>query len=112
MKKENIITILIIIAVITLALYIIYKPSNGATKGIAKCIGEKSVLYTQIGCPACEKQEKMFEENYKYLNVVDCFYEREKCVQAEIKATPTWEINKNLYEGVQSIEKLKELTGC
>jgi hypothetical protein len=35
--------------------------------------------------------EKAFGENYQNLNVVDCFYEREKC--SEIEYTPTWIIN-------------------
>ena len=44
------------------------------------------------------------------LNVIDCFYEQEKCTN--IQYTPTWIINGQKYEGFQSIEKLKELTGC
>jgi hypothetical protein len=102
----------IIILIVFIVFLIVYdfNKSEGTTKEIAKCIGENSLLYTQLGCHACEIQEKMFGENYKYLEIVDCFYEREKCVG--IEATPTWKIKEKLYRGVQSIEDLQELTGC
>ena len=104
-------TITIILAVIILA-YFLIKPNNPSNinEQTAQCIGENSVLYTQLGCHACEIQEEMFGNNYQYLNVIDCFYEKEKCT--DITATPTWEINEERIIGVQSIEKLKELTGC
>ena len=75
-----------------------------------KCIGQESVLYVQLGCHACETQQEIFGDNYKYLNRIDCFYEKEKC--PGIEATPTWEIKGKRYKGVKSIEKLRELTGC
>jgi protein-disulfide isomerase len=95
--KDLIITGMIILAVILLAFFLINRDNPETTEEIAKCIGSKAVLYTQLGCHACEIQ-------------VDCFYEREECT--EIMATPTWIIKNKKYEGVQSIEKLQELTGC
>jgi len=44
------------------------------------------------------------------LNVVDCFFEGGKC--GDLISTPTWIIKGKEYGGVQSFEKLKELTGC
>ena len=76
------------------------------------CIGQNSELYIQLGCHACETQEELFGENYQYLNSIDCFFEREQCIDAGITATPTWIIDGKKYIGVQNIEKLKELTGC
>lgn len=110
MKKRKIITILIILGVIIFSILIINKPYSKTSEKTAKCIGKNAILYIQLGCHACQIQENIFGKNYDYLNVVDCFYERDKCT--EIKATPTWIINKKEYRGVQSIEKLKELTGC
>ncbi len=83
---------------------------GSSSEEIAMCIGENSELYVQLGCNACETQKEMFGDNYKYLNVIDCWSEKEKC--SEIQYTPTWIINGEKYTGVQSIEKLKELTGC
>jgi hypothetical protein len=109
MNKKNLVTILIILGVIILSIIVISRGS-GVSQQTAMCIGQKSILYTQLGCHACKIQQDMFGENYQYLNVVDCWIEREKC--EGIKKTPTWIIKGEKYEKVLSIEKLKELTGC
>ena len=57
---------------------------------ISKCIGQRSILYVQLGCVHCETQKEMFGEYYQNLNTIDCFYESNKC--ASITATPTWVI--------------------
>ena len=116
MKKRvlrNIITWIVIFLVLFIAFYLILsrnKDKPQTSEEIAKCIGENAVLYVQLGCHACETQERMFGNNTKYLNIVDCFEQREKC--SSIKYTPTWIINNQKYTGVQSIEKLKLLTNC
>ncbi len=116
MKKSSLITLIIILLIIIFAVYIKCAKSNpnnntnNSLEELAKCIGQKATLYTQLGCRACIIQEEMFGEDYQYLNVVDCFYEREKC--SGITHTPSWIIGEKLLRGVQSIEKLKELTGC
>lgn len=110
MEKSSWITIAVILSVIILSYFLINKQNPETPEDIAKCIGKNSVIYAQLGCRACKIQKDIFGENYKYLNAVDCFYEGDKC--NEIKFTPTWIINDKLYEGVQTIEKLKELTGC
>jgi hypothetical protein len=112
MRKKSLITLAIILIVIIISVIILTRSSNGASKGTSMCIANHAELYIQLGCNACETQKKMFGENYKYLNVIDCFYEREKCMQEEIAYTPTWIINGTQYIGVQSIETLKNLTGC
>ncbi len=110
MKKKSIITLIIIFGIILLSFAILNKSHPDIEKETAQCIGENSVLYIQLGCYACETQEKMFKNNYQYLNVVDCFFEREKC--QNVKYTPTWIINGEEYTGAKDIDKLKELTNC
>ena len=112
MKKGSWITIATILIVIILVYHLINKPTPGTSEEIAKCIGKNSQMYVQLGCHACEIQVKMFGDNYKYLNTTDCLFERELCKEKQIEATPTWIINGEKYRGVQTIEKLKELTGC
>ena len=113
-KKRFMIWVNILVAVIILSivLYVVTK-SNAPVEtdiDIVKCIAEKSVLYSKLGCSACETQEDLFGENYKYIQVIDCFYELDKC--QEVAATPTWKIKGKYYQGVQSIKNLQELTGC
>jgi hypothetical protein len=110
MKKSLIITISIFITVIIFAILLIQSKNGHTDEEVVKCIGQKSTLYIQLGCHACNIQENMFGENKKFLETIDCFYEKEKC--ANITGTPTWIINNEKYIGVQSIKKLKELTKC
>ena len=108
--KKSWVTIIVIIAVIILAIILLRTPSAKVDERTSICIGEKSELYTQLGCHACETQEEMFGEYYEHLNVIDCFYDRDKC--DDIQYTPTWIIDGEKHTGVRSIEELKELTGC
>jgi hypothetical protein len=75
-----------------------------------KCIASNSILYVQLGCSHCKTQENVFGKEYINLNIIDCFYEPQKC--ANITGTPTWIIKGQQYAGAQTIDKLKELTGC
>lgn len=110
--KRIIITISIILGIIILSAIILNSPKQEVSEEIAKCIGENSIMYVQLGCHACEISEDLFGENIQYLNTVDCFAEREKCIEEKIEKTPTWIINNQKIEGVQSLETLKYLTGC
>ncbi len=112
MKKISFITIAIILVVVILAIFILNRPHPETTEELAKCIGSHSTVYVQLGCHACESQEELFGDNYQYINSVDCFYDQAKCQQQNITATPTWIIKGKEYLGVQSIETLKDLTGC
>lgn len=111
-KFKKILTPLIIFLIIFFSLYVINSNKKQTSQEIAKCIGQRAELYVQLGCPHCILQEQEFGENYKYLNVVDCFYEREKCIEKQISATPTWIISQKRYEGFQSLETVRNITGC
>lgn len=105
------VTLLVVLLVVIIAITALVVRGNGdISPDVAVCIGQKATLYVQFGCHACQIQEEAFAENYQYLNVVDCYFERDKC--DDITATPTWIINGQSYLGVQSVDKLKELTGC
>lgn len=110
MKQKGWVTIIVIIAVIGLAIIIMNKQSPETSKEIAECIGENSKLYVQLGCHACEAQEELFGDNYQYLDIIDCWFEQNKC--GEIESTPMWIIKGDKYTGVQQISTLQELTGC
>jgi len=112
-KLNRIITLIIIVVVIAIGLYIVFRPVETPEAKVAKCIGENSIIYIQNGCSHCYDQEQLFGENFKYLTVVNCNDDGWKlCTEKKIPGTPTWVINGKQYYGVQSIAKLKELTGC
>ncbi|NCN86833.1 hypothetical protein GW932_03290 [archaeon] len=109
--KSKLVTIGIILAIILISFFSLSKPKSELTDAdIAKCIGEKSILYVQLGCSHCKAQEDLFGDNLQYLNIIDCFYENEKC--QDITATPTWRINNKNIVGELSIEELRSLTRC
>jgi glutaredoxin len=110
--KNTFITIAIILVITIIAFFILTKKPVSTDSVTAKCIGSKSILYVQLGCSHCKDQEDMFGENYQYLNVTDCFYQRDACVNENITGTPTWIIDGQQHIGVQTIEQLKTLTGC
>ena len=110
MRKRAWITILVILIVVIISYAVLNRAYPDISEETAKCIGQNSTLYVQLGCHACETQEEMFGGKFQYLNTIDCWFYREKC--SGITAIPTWIIKEQKYLGVQSIEKLKELTGC
>src|SRR4030042_4157682 len=103
--KSIIITLIILVAIVIIAFFALTKKPPTTDSEIVKCIGSKAVLYTQLGCHFCKIQEDMFGDNYQYLNVVDCFFDNQPCIDNNIAATPTWIIKNEKYEGVQSIDK-------
>jgi lipopolysaccharide export system protein LptC len=109
MKKDRIITLIFILVVIALIVFIYLKNNQHSDEQVVRCIASHSTLYIATGCSACAYQEKIFGLNFRYLNTIDCAFTPEKCSDIQ---TPTWIINGKKTVGVQSIEKLKELTGC
>jgi protein-disulfide isomerase len=114
MKKDTKVYLILvaIILIIIIGIFAIKKNSGSPEIKLAECIGKNSIIYIQNGCSACKTQEDLFGDNYKYLNKIDCKVEIQKCIDADITKTPTWVINNEKYSGVQTIEKLKELTNC
>lgn len=112
MRKKSLVTIIVILAVIVLAIIILTRSNPQTNKEVVICIGERAELFTQLGCHACEIQEEIFGDNYKYLTITNCFFEGKECIEKNIRGTPTWVINGEQYLGARQIDKLKELTGC
>ncbi len=114
-KKRTLKYLLIIIFLFVLIWLIKPNPPEktpNVSEELAKCIGENSIYYAQTGCSACKIQEEMFGKYSKYLNKIDCKTKPQECNESGITATPTWFIKGQKYVGVQSAEKLKELTEC
>jgi hypothetical protein len=122
MRKDRLVTVGIIVLILAIAGVIIYSKTIGfgtvggiikdtPSEAFSKYLGKNAVLYVQTGCVHCEEQEDLFGTNIKYLTTIDCLTDSQACIVAGIEATPTWIIDGQKYVGVQSIEKLKEITG-
>jgi len=78
--------------------------SPGKYDGFAKCLTEKGVImYGEDWCPYTNAQKGMFGKSFKHITYV---------VKTDLKLRPTWEINGENYETVQSFQRLSALTGC
>ena len=117
--RSNTVNILIMIGIIVLIIssisaIIIIKKSmqNHTKKEEILCIASKSEIYISRTCSACAYQKSLIGDYIRYFNMIDCMTETQKCAENEIMHVPSWIINGTKYEGVQSIEKLKELTNC
>jgi len=79
----------------------------------AECLtGKGATLYVSTYCGYCQHQKEMFGDSLKYINSVECTENQQLCQEKGIKGVPSWIINGAKYEGVQSFERLSELTGC
>lgn len=110
--KKNLVTVIIILAIIIFSVYALTKDNGNVDEELAKCIGQNSILYMRTGCSACKAQEDLFGDSVKHLEIIDCLIQGEKCAVDGIISIPTWIIHGEKYVGVQSIDKLKNLTGC
>tara|TARA_Y100000031_G_scaffold155939_1_gene208477 strand:+ start:1324 stop:1755 length:432 start_codon:yes stop_codon:yes gene_type:complete len=73
----------------------------------AKCLTEKgAVMYGATWCKYTSAQKGMFENSMKFIDYRD-FSEH-----SDVRITPTWFIDGNKYENVQSLDKLASVTGC
>ena len=113
---DNIIAILTIVIVVLIiynvAILLDVSTIESANDNELQCITENSVMVALKSCGACNKQKEFFGDKIEYLNVIYCEDNKQFCIDGEIVAVPTWIIKNKKYVGLQSIEQLKELSGC
>jgi len=74
-------------------------------------------MYAAYWCSYCERQKDLFgEEAVQQLEVVECDPRGEnpqvdRCRAANVSGFPTWEINGRRYPGLQSLNRLADLSG-
>ena len=97
---------------------IVTSESTKESIALAKYLKANGVVkYSAYWCPNCLDQSELFgRKAYKELNVVECSRDGKNsqtqlCIDKKIQGFPSWEINGNIIIGVQTLEKLSELTG-
>ncbi len=91
----------------------------------AQCLTEEGwAMYGTYWCPNCARQKALFGNSFAFVEEVECDPrgdnpQTERCLTRSIEKTPTWiresEDNSAEFErhvGVQSLERLSELSGC
>lgn len=103
-RKVKILAISFVVFLIIGSLTAYSLMSPGKYDNFAKCLTEKgAVMYGENWCQYTQAQKGMFGKSFKYIN-----YE----VKTDLNRRPTWIIDGESYETVQSFERLSTLTGC
>jgi len=100
-------SLVIVLIVVGVGFSFVNSKKPAALDGFAKCLTEKgAVMYGATWCKYTSAQKGMFGNSIKFVNYQDF------SKNSEVKITPTWFIDDNKYENVQSLDKLSSITGC
>ena len=111
--KGNLMFIATIIAVIVVIVIItMVRGNNNVDDETMQCIAENSLLVVSKTCSHCANQLSILGDSKELFNMVYIDEDRSIFDEYGIIGVPAWVINNEVYEGVRSIDKLKELTGC
>ena len=78
---------------------------------LAKCLQNQGAeFYGSDFCAECEAQKKLFGDNFKTINYVDCGKDKERC--SNLREIPAWYLNKKIYYGYKNLTELKEIADC
>ena len=112
-KKYFLLGVFLLVIILFVAAFYVRGLRPGKYDDFAKCLTDKgAVIYGNDFCSYTNQQRNGFGKSKKYLNYVKCIDNEELCNSKGVKITPTWEINGQMYEGVQNFEKLAALTRC
>lgn len=87
-------------------------------KNFAECVDDSgAVMYTVFWAPDNEAQLNVFGEDSDLIEVVECDAsvegnEADECSEFDFKAFPSWVIDDEVYQGLQSQMRLSTATGC
>lgn len=116
MKRSNKVLLIVGILIVVVIAYFLFNMYFTESKNVddfAKCLTTKdAVMFGAEWCPHCKDQKAMFGGSFKYVKYVECPQNQALCDQKGITGYPTWIINGTQYPGLQTFDKLKELTGC
>ena len=112
--EKNKIILLILIAIVIASISLIYyiRANGNHNEEVMICIAKKSKIIVSPTCSWCAKQKQDLGEYADYFEFVDISKNPEILSQYKIMGTPSWIINEKVYSGYQTINELKELTGC
>ncbi|MBP0018566.1 MAG: vitamin K epoxide reductase family protein [Cyanobacteria bacterium SBLK] len=92
--------------------------STPSELALARHLKETGVkMYGAYWCPHCGEQKLLLgKQAFAQIDYVECDRKGKKsqtalCQAKEIHSFPTWEINGELHEGIQTLEKLAQLSG-
>lgn len=94
------------------------KTKEAEKQELTKCLESKGAkMYTVYWNPDNEAQLEIFGEDAQYIDIVECDPEgkdtqQEECQKLGVNIYPSWIVDGELIEGLQSLRSLKTATGC
>ncbi|NJL09875.1 MAG: hypothetical protein HC908_05845 [Calothrix sp. SM1_7_51] len=105
------------IAIPTVPTQPVLSPTEKAKVALAEHLKNiKAKFYGAYWCPYCHKQKDLFgQAAISKINYIECDPKGENpqtqaCKKEKVRSFPTWEINGQLYPGLQSLEELANLS--
>jgi hypothetical protein len=112
-KKYTILFMIGLIVVFSVVTVYSRSQKPGAYDEFTKCLTEKGVvMYGNDYCSYTGTQLNYFGKSDRHLNYVKCSSNQGLCDSKGVEITPTWEFEGEMYDGVQTFERLSALTGC
>ena len=112
-RKYSILIIIGLILVLFILSISAYIKKPGEYDNFVKCLTEKNVvIYGNDFCSYTVKQLNFFGKSKEHFNYIKCIDNKVLCDSKGVSITPTWEINGEMYGGIQGFEKLSILSGC
>jgi glutaredoxin len=73
-------------------------------------------MYGTFWCPYCNRQKELFGAAVDRLQLIECDpkganAQPDACAKANVSSYPSWEVNGQIYRGMQSLEELAALSG-
>ena len=100
-------SIIVILIVAGFGFSFLQTKKPGPLDDFAQCLTEKgAIMYGASFCQYTHGQKGMFGNSVKFLDI------RDFSKDPNIRVTPTWLINGQYYENVQSFDRLATVTGC
>jgi len=113
MKKDTKVLIILVAIVVVAIVAINYvKTEEGYDNPTMQCIADNSMLIASKTCGHCVNQVKILGNDGDIFNIVYIDEDPSVLDRYDIRGVPAWVINEEIYEGVHSMEELKQLTGC
>ena len=112
-KKYFIFIAIGLIIIFSILSILAYMKKPGQYDDFAKCLTEKgAIVYGNDYCSYTRQQLNFFGKSKKYLNYIKCIDNEALCDEKGVSTTPTWEINGQMYEQVQTFGTLATASGC
>lgn len=117
MNKQNIFSIVIIVAIfLVVGFLIFYSPgeASGEIDDFALCLKESgAVFYYTESCPYCIQEKNSFGSSFGLLESVNCTISYQACTREKIEAVPTWILGDGQrLVGLQGLERLSQASNC